>query len=91
MAVPMKGWDLIAENYGPPKPLTLEALQQAWDDMGERVKNAPWQKPMRIVSHEVYKRAEEAIADGAGGFEVDLILCGYSRELARKTANDRGL
>ncbi len=72
----------------PSEPLTLKSLEEAWKCLQEKLKEPP-PKPMRIVSHEVYKRAEEAIVDGAGAHEIELILSGASRELAKKMADNQ--
>ncbi len=70
---------------GESKPLTLESIQACM----EKLRDAPPSPYLkRIVSHEVYKRAEEAIADGASYFEVEYILAGASRELAKEMAGN---
>ncbi len=68
------------------EPLTMESIQAAWDSI---VKNSGHRPPMRVVSHEVYKRAEDAIAEGASYLEVEYILAGASRELAKEMAGVR--
>jgi hypothetical protein len=70
------------------KPLTMESLQACWDSMQESFKKPP-KPPQRIVSYAVYKRAEEALADGAGPVEVEYILLGASRETAKAMAEGR--
>lgn len=73
---------LWAGDGGEPKPITLEDIQRAVD----KVKQADTENPMRIVSHEVYKRAEEALIDGAAALEIEWILAGASKKLAKKMA-----
>ncbi len=79
-----RAFDAIRETFGPPKPLTIEMIQEAFDALKKNT--GRYSQPMRIVSHAVYRRAEEALADGASEREVEWILVGASREQAKKWA-----
>lgn len=66
-----------------------KSIQDAWSEILKSAisrKSKHPHQPIRIVSHAVYKRAEEAIAEGASHREIAWILAGASREDARKLA-----
>lgn len=82
----MKLEDLCGESK--PEPFTLERFLEGWEILKKKLAEPP-SPPIRIVSYKRYKMAEEALADGASPREVEWILAGVSREVAKQMADGK--